>query len=86
MAVDTKPITVVETAPHIRFADKHMTARERSDVIDFIARNPEAGVVIRGTGGLRKHRHAAKGRGKNGGVRVIYYYHDQAMPVFLCTG
>ena len=35
---------------------------------------PELGRVIRGSGGLRKVRWAAKGRGKRGGVRVIYYW------------
>lgn len=36
---------------------------------------PDAGRLIRGTGGLRKVRWAAKGHGKRGGVRVIYYCH-----------
>ena len=36
---------------------------------------PDAGRLIRGTGGLRKVRWAAKGRGKRGGVRIIYYWH-----------
>ena len=36
---------------------------------------PDAGRLMRGSGGLRKIRWAAKGRGKRGGVRVIYYWH-----------
>jgi mRNA-degrading endonuclease RelE of RelBE toxin-antitoxin system len=36
--------------------------------------NPELGDLVRGTGGLRKARWSAKGRGKRGGVRVIYYW------------
>ena len=36
--------------------------------------NPDLGDLIRGTGGLRKVRWSAKGRGKRGGVRVIYYW------------
>ncbi|MFG0631764.1 type II toxin-antitoxin system RelE/ParE family toxin [Pseudomonas sp. xss_2] len=36
--------------------------------------HPEAGDVIEGTGGLRKIRVAAKGQGKRGGARVIYYH------------
>lgn len=35
--------------------------------------NPEAGVVIPGTGGVRKLRWAARGKGKRGGARVIYF-------------
>lgn len=39
-----------------------------------LASRPDAGNVIRGSGGLRKIRWAAKGHGKRGGVRVIYYW------------
>ena len=40
----------------------------------YLAENPLAGDVIQQTGGLRKIRWSAKGKGKRGGVRVIYYY------------
>lgn len=42
----------------------------------FLAADPEAGDVIPGTGGFRKLRWAdpARGKGKRGGLRVIYYY------------
>jgi len=36
---------------------------------------PDAGRLIRGTGGLRKLRWAAKGRSKRGGARIVYYWH-----------
>ena len=36
---------------------------------------PDAGRLIQGTGGLRKARWAAQGRGKRGGIRVIYYWY-----------
>ena len=35
---------------------------------------PEGGTLIRGSGGLRKVRWTAPGRGKRGGVRIIYYW------------
>jgi len=38
-----------------------------------------------GTGGCRKLRWRAAGRGKRGGVRVIYYFHDDQLPLFLLT-
>ena len=41
---------------------------------DLVAR-PDAGRLIRGTGGLRKVRWATKGRGKRGGARIVYYWH-----------
>jgi hypothetical protein len=37
------------------------------------------------SGGVRKLRWAAQGNGKSGGVRVIYYFHNEAFPVFLLT-
>ena len=40
----------------------------------FLAMQPDAGDLIQGTGGLRKIRWAVRGRGKRGGVRVIYFY------------
>jgi mRNA-degrading endonuclease RelE of RelBE toxin-antitoxin system len=39
-----------------------------------LVQNPELGVVIQGTGGLRKLRWKAEGRGKRGGRRIIYYW------------
>ena len=39
-----------------------------------LAVDPERGDLIRGGGGIRKLRWAAQGRGKSGGIRVIYYW------------
>lgn len=44
---------------------------------------PEQGAVIPGSGGLRKVRWAGSGRGKRGGLRVIYYWHPAEETVFL---
>jgi hypothetical protein len=56
---------------------------ERSAFVDFIAANPEEGDVIPETGGIRKVRWRRRGSGKRGGVRVIYFYHDADMPLYL---
>ncbi len=45
--------------------------------------NPSAGDLIQGTGGIRKIRWARGNKGKSGGVRVIYYYHSEIMPLYL---
>ena len=39
-----------------------------------LAKRPDAGALIRGSGGIRKIRWAGSGRGKRGGLRVIYYW------------
>jgi hypothetical protein len=63
-----KLITVVETGVFTRRAEKLLTTEERGALVDYLAENPEAGDEIEGTGGVRKLRYAAKGRGKSGGV------------------
>lgn len=50
-----------------------------------LALHPEKGDVIPGSGGLRKVRWAGKGRGKRGGVRVIYYYKNREGQIWLLT-
>ncbi|SDT36861.1 RelE toxin of RelE / RelB toxin-antitoxin system [Pseudomonas asplenii] len=45
--------------------------------------NPSAGVVIEGTGGIRKIRIAANGHGKRGGARVIYFHFVSASQIAL---
>ena len=53
------------------------------DLLEFLARRPKAGRLIQGTGGLRKVRFARPGKGKSGGARVIYYYHNDTKPILL---
>jgi hypothetical protein len=50
-----------------------------------IAGNPEAGDLIRGSGGVRKLRWGLAGRGKRGGVRVIYYLRLRQGQVWMLT-
>ena len=52
-------------------------------MISFLAANPEAGDIMPETGGGRKLRWRAPGRGKRRGLRIIYYYHSQSLPLFL---
>lgn len=76
-------ITVVELTPFIRQADKIWSDGEGEAFIDHIARNPEAGDIIPGTGGVRKIRWTRKGIGKRGGARVIYFYYHKDAPLYL---
>ena len=40
---------------------------------------------MEGTGGVRKLRWSRGNQGKSGGVRVIYYFHNESMPLYLLT-
>jgi hypothetical protein len=45
--------------------------------------NPERGVIIRGSGGIRKLRFGILDRGKSGGLRLIYYWKKDFQQIFL---
>ena len=78
--------TVVEMPEFLRCAKKlGISDDEREQIVDFIAEHPLAGDEIPGTGGMRKVRIAAKGRGKSGGYRVITFFTGADIPVFLIT-
>jgi hypothetical protein len=80
-----RPVTVIETPEFLEAAGRIMDDEERSLLIDYLANNPRSGDIIPGTGGVRKLRWALQGRGKRSGARVIYYYHNDAMPIFALT-
>ena len=76
-------MTVVETGRFLKDADRLMPEGERTQLVEFIAANLESGDLIPETGGVRKLRWALPGGGKRGGARVIYYFHNESLPVFL---
>ncbi len=78
-------ITVAEVLEFVRRAAKLLCAEERAALVEYLSANPRAGDLIQGTGGVRKLRWARGGRGKSGGVRAIYYFHSEAMPLYLLT-
>jgi hypothetical protein len=77
--------TLVETPEFIATAKKLLSQQELENLRLTLARHPETGIVMQGTGGFRKLRLAREGGGKSGGYRVIYYYHSVNLPVFLFT-
>ena len=77
--------TIVELPTYKRRAESLLTTEERQEFITFLATNPKAGVLIQGTGGIRRIRWSRGASGKSGGVRVIYFYHNPTLPTFLLT-
>ena len=77
--------TIVELPEYERRASSLLSGSEKQGIINYLAIHPQAGVVMQGTGGIRKFRWASGNRGKSGGVRVIYYFHNESMPLFLLT-
>ena len=65
---------IVETSVFTRYVKDVLTDDEYRQLQAALVLQPDLGAVIRGSGGIRKVRWAAKGHGKRGGVRVIYYW------------
>jgi hypothetical protein len=78
--------TIVLTPAFLRQADGlHIDDEEKLEIASTIARNPLVGDLVAGTGGARKLRHPAQGRGKSGGYRTIHYFGGGDVPVFLLS-
>ena len=68
---------IAETSIFTKEITKILTDDEYKALQKFLVANPKGGDVIKGSGGLRKVRWKIKGRGKSGGIRNIYYYHEK---------
>jgi mRNA-degrading endonuclease RelE of RelBE toxin-antitoxin system len=77
--------TVVETPLFQKQWPHYWSEEEQREFVAYIAENPDAGVVIPESGGLRKVRWGRAGSGKSGGVRVIYFTRTADEEVVLLT-
>lgn len=75
----------IEAPLFTRRVHEYLTDDEYAALQWALALRPEAGAVIPGSGGIRKLRWAGKGRGKRGGLRVIYYWRDHRSEIWLLT-
>ncbi len=81
-------VIIIETSVFSRQVQELLTDDEYRSLQAALVNRPDAGVLIVGSGGLRKLRWAAKGKGKRGGVRVIYYWaaaRDQILMLLIYT-
>jgi hypothetical protein len=82
--MDKLLVTVAEVDPFPATAARAgLTDKERETITLFLARNPDAGEAIPGTGGLRKLRWAGKGKGKSGGLPCDHYHVNASVLVHL---
>ena len=65
--------TFIETGSFERSLPHYLDDDEYAELQWFMMYNPEAGDIVPGSGGVRKLRWKSQGRGKRGGIRVIYY-------------
>lgn len=77
--------TIVELPEFQKRAVKLLKDEEKTAIINYLAVHPHSGIVMKGTGGVRKLRWAANARGKSAGFRVIYYHYNETKPLFLLS-
>ena len=77
--------TFVETPLFTRLVAEYLSDEEYGELQAALIENPETGAIIPGSGGVRKLRWALPGRGKRGGLRVIYYLRSTQGLVWMLT-
>lgn len=80
---ESYPISIVELLSVQRELDLIMSREEVARLIDWLALNPTNGDIVQGTNGVRKMRWAYGAKGKRSGLRVIYYFRDLNMPIYV---
>jgi hypothetical protein len=80
-------VEFIETPTFTALIAEYLEDDEYRALQSLLASDPEAGNVIQGTGGFRKLRWAdrRRGKGKRGGLRVIYYYLSADAQIWLMT-
>ena len=78
-------VEFIEASAFTKYVYEYLSDDEYSGLQSFLLEFPEAGRVVPGSGGIRKIRWAMSGKGKSGGVRVIYYFKRQDDEIWLLT-
>lgn len=77
--------TFKETPLFTRLVYDYLTDDEYSALQQALITRPEAGNLVPGSGGVRKIRWGTGGKGKRGGVRVIYYARTRQGEIWMLT-
>ena len=86
MAYNSRLMVIVETKHFTKLIQNLMSDDEYRKLQEALVNRPSMGVIIQGTGGLRKVRWKLEGRGKSGGARVIYYWMMEAEQIYMLYG
>jgi mRNA-degrading endonuclease RelE of RelBE toxin-antitoxin system len=78
-------ILFIESSLFTKQLSDYLSDDSYAELQAFLCRQPDAGNLIRGSGGLRKLRWRASGRGKRGGLRMIYYWRVDRDRIYCLT-
>lgn len=75
----------IETSTFTKLLPSYLTDEEYRGLQTYLLQKPDAGDLIKGSGGVRKVRWAPAGSGKSGGIRAIYYWKKSDHEVWMLT-
>jgi len=78
-------LSFIETRLFTKLVNEHLSDEEYARLQEVLIRDPETGDLIPGSGGVRKVRWGVKGRGRRGGIRVIYYARTRQGQIWMLT-
>jgi len=78
-------VEFIEASAFTKYVYEYLSEEEYLGLQSFLLQYPEAGKVVPKSGGVRKVRWAMSGKGKSGGVRVIYFFKKQDSEIWLLT-
>ena len=78
-------LSFIETKLFSRLREDYLSDDEYAEVQEALIENPARGALVPGSGGVRKLRWAQRGRGKRGGIRIVYYARTHESVIFMLT-
>jgi hypothetical protein len=75
----------IETSTFSKLLSNYLTDDEYRGLQAYLLQKPEAGSIVRGSGGVRKVRWSASNKGKSGGIRAIYYWKKSEREIWMLT-
>ena len=85
IAAQLRSVRIFTTRTYERAIRKLMSEVDRQKMEAVIVADPGRAPLLRGTGGIRKLRWAGSGRGKQGGIRTIYFHHAGPETIYMLT-
>jgi len=75
----------IETRLFTKLLPDYLSDDDYRGLQSYLLQKPDAGDIVRGSGGVRKVRWAKSGHGKSGGIRAIYYWKKSDHEIWMLT-
>ncbi|MCB1677395.1 MAG: type II toxin-antitoxin system RelE/ParE family toxin [Halioglobus sp.] len=75
----------IEASAFTKLLPDYLSDEDYRALQTYLMQKPDAGDIVKSSGGVRKVRWAADGKGKRGGVRVIYYWRKPDHEIWMLT-